>query len=141
MLTEDLEFNIIELPKMYKMHQEGEDKLKEWLEFLENPDSKEVRSYMKRNENMKEAREKLDKMSKNERVRRLAELRQKALMDEREAEYTGYCKGLEDGMKRGMDCNREKIKEIVKKMKKEKIDIELIVRITGLTKEEIEEIV
>ena len=143
-LTEDLEFNIIELPKMYKMHQEGEKKLKEWLEFLENPDSKEVRSYMKKNENMKEAREKLDKISKDEKVRRIAELRQKALMDEREAEYTGYCKGLEDGIKRGaeeeMKRNRDKIKCMAKKMHQKGIAIETIMEITGLSKVEIEKL-
>ena len=147
-LTEDLEFNIIEVPKMYKMHQKGEDKLKEWLEFLENPDSKEVQSYMKRNENMKEAREKLDKMSKDEKVRRLAELRQKALMDEREAEYTGYSNGLEDGIKRGFEQGlergaekeHERILEIAKKMKKRNTDINSIIEITGLRKEEIEKL-
>ena len=100
-LTEDLEFNIIEVPKMYKDEQERDKKLIQWLKFLENPESKEVQGYMEKNENMKEAKEKLDKMSKDEKVRRMADLRQKALMDEREAEYTGYSNGLEEGIKQG----------------------------------------
>ena len=90
---------------------------------------------MKKNENMKEAREKLDKMSKDEKVRRIAELRQKALMDEREAEYTGYCKGLEDGRKRGREQEQM---EMAKKMKTEGIEIAVITKITGLSKEKIE---
>lgn len=132
-LTEDLEFNIIEVPKMYKEKQARDEKLIEWLKFLENPESKEVQGYMKKNENMKEAREKLDKMSKDEKVRRMAELRQKALMDEREAEYTGYSNGLKDGIKQGY-------REIAKIMKGKGKDINEIIELTGLSKEEIEKL-
>ena len=131
-LTEDLEINIIELPKVHRLQATGkEKKLKEWMDFLENPESKEVSSYMKNNENIKEAKDKLDEISQDEVVRRLAELREKALMDEREAEYTGYCKGLEDGIER-------KNIEVAKKMKDKGINIEIIIEITGLPKEEID---
>ena len=92
---------------------------------------------MKKNESMKEAREKLDKISKDEKVRRIAELRQKALMDEREAEYTGYSNGLEEGIKRGQE---EKSVEIAKKMKEKGIDIETIMELTELTRKEVEKI-
>ena len=144
-LTEDLEFNIIEVPKMYKEKQARDEKLIEWLKFLVNPESKEVQGYMKKNENMKEAREKLDKMSKDEKVRRMAELRQKALMDEREAEYTGYSNGLEDGIKQGMKQGLEQgigqgYREIAKKMKGKGKDINEIIELTGLSKEEIEKL-
>ena len=144
-LTEDLEFNIIEVPKMYKEKQARDEKLIEWLKFLENPESKEVQGYMKKNENMKEAREKLDKMSKDEKVRRMAELRQKALMDEREAEYTGYSNGLEDGIKQGMKQGLEQgigqgYREIAKKMKGKGKDINEKIELTGLSKEEIEKL-
>ena len=122
---------------MYKDRQEEDEKLIEWLKFLENPESKEVQRYMKKNENMKEAREKLDKMSKDEKVRRMAELRQKALMDEREAEYTGYSNGLEDGMKQGLE---QGYKEIAKRMKSKGKDISEIIELTGLTKEEVEKL-
>ena len=138
-LTEDLEFNIIEVPKMNEDKQEKNVKLMEWLAFLENPESKEVQSYMKRNESMKEAGEKLDKMSKDEKVRRLAELRQKALMDEREAEYTGYSNGLEDGIKQGIKQGaRNKSIEMAKKMKEKGMNMKVIIEITELSKEEIE---
>ena len=144
-LTEDLEFNIIEVPKMYKEKQARDEKLIEWLKFLENPESKEVQGYMKKNENMKEAREKLDKMSKDEKVRKMAELRQKALMDEREAEYTGYSNGLEDGIKQGMKQGLEQgigqgYREIAKKMKGKGKDINEIIELTGLSKEAIEKL-
>lgn len=137
-MTEDLEFNIIEVPKMYKEKQARDEKLIEWLKFLENPESKEVQGYMKNNENMKEAREKLDKMSKDEKVRRMAELRQKALMDEREAEYTGYSNGVEDGIKQGIKQGIEQgYRKIAKKMKDKGKDIRDMIEITGLSEEEI----
>ena len=75
-LTDDFELHIIEVSKMYKNKvREKDKKLQEWLYFLENPESKEVQNYMSKNENMKEANEKLKEMSEDERLRRLAELR------------------------------------------------------------------
>ena len=142
-LTEDMELNIIEIPKVHKLKATGkEQKLKEWISFLENPESKEVSVYMEKNESMKSAKNKLDKMSKDEKVRRLAELRQKALMDEREAEYTGYCKGVEQGIEQGIkqgikQGTMQQNKEIAKKMREKGADISFIVEITGLSEQEI----
>ena len=133
-LTQHLEIHIIEIPKKYKkIENDKENKLKEWLSFLENPESEEVLYYMKNNENIKSAKEKLNTLSEDERVRRLAELREKAIMDEKEAKYTGYTEGRVEG--------REITKkEIAKKMKEEKIDMEIIVKVTGLTREDIDKL-
>ena len=119
---------------MRKEHAKGKDKkLKEWLCFLDNPESKEVLEFMKDNENIKQAKEKLVTMSEDETIRRLAELREKALLDEREAEYTGYCKGKEEG-------HSDEKKEIAKKMKEEGLEIDMIIKITNLSREEIEKL-
>lgn len=145
-LTQHLEIHIIEIPKKYKeIENDKENKLKEWLSFLENPESEEVLYYMKNNENIKFAKEKLNTLSEDERVRRLAELREKAIMDEKEAKYTGYTEGRREGIKEGKEEGRKQgkeatKKEIAKKMKEEKIDIEIIVRVTGLTKEDIDKL-
>ena len=131
---------------MYKLNAEGkEKKLIEWLYFLNNPESEEVHGYMEKNENMKQAKEKLDNMSGDKVVRRLAELREKAILDEREAEYTGYSKGMEDGVQEGIKQGIEQgttqaKKEMASKMKQKGAKVEEIVEITGLTKEEIEEL-
>ena len=132
-LTEDMEINIIELPKMYRDKGEEKEKLKQWLYFLENPESKEVASFMKENENMKQAKEKLDTMSEDARVRRLAELREKAILDEKEAKYTGYCEGKREGYREGR-------KETAKNLKEQGIDIDVIIKATNLSKEEIEKL-
>lgn len=173
-MTDIFELHIIEIPKMYKEKAEGKDlKLKEWLHFLENPESKEVSNYMENNDNMKNAKEKLAVMSEDDRIKRLAELREKAILDEKEAAYTGYCrgmeKGLEDGRKEGIkegikEGRKEGIKEgreegikegieegkvkgiktatenIARNMKKEGFDIEMIIKVTKLSKEEIEKL-
>ena len=133
-LTDDLELHIIELPKMRNNKATGKDKkLIEWLSFLNNPESKEVTNYMKNNESMKKAKEKLNTMSEDERIRRLAELREKAILDELEVKAYNYRKGKNDGLE-------QKNKEIAKKMKEERLDINIIIKITNLTKEEIEKL-
>ena len=78
-------------------------KLLKWLKFLENPESEEVEIYMKENVNMKEARTKLEGISEDARMQRIAELREKAILDEKEAKYTGYMSGLEEGRKDGKE--------------------------------------
>ena len=135
-LTDALELHIIELPKVKKMQETKENrKLLKWLKFLENPESEEVEIYMKENVNMKEARTKLEGISEDARMQRIAELREKAILDEKEAEYTGYIKGVEDGKK---DGKKEQKLAIAKKMKEENMDISFIVKITGLSKETID---
>ena len=122
-LTEDLEIHIIEIPKIYKLAgEEQEEELVKWLEFIENPESKKVEKYMEENKEMKEAKEKLEVMSEDERMQILAELRLKAIRDEKAVERFGLKKG---------------IREIAKKMKEKGMDIKLIQEVTDLTEEEI----
>ena len=133
-LTDDFEIHIIELPKIRERKANGKDKkLLEWLSFLENPESKEVTNYMKNNESMKKAKEKLNTMSEDERIRRLAELREKAILDELEVKAYNYRKGKNDGLE-------QKNKEIAKKMKEKNYKIEDIIDLTNLSKEEIEDL-
>ena len=128
-LTEDLELHIIEIPKIYRT--EGkEEELTKWIYFIENPESEKVGEYMKENKEMKEAKEKLEVMSEDERMQILAELKEKAIRDEKATERYGIRVGIERGRK------QEK-KEIAKKMKEQGIDIEIIKKITGLSDKEI----
>ena len=121
-LTDKFELDIIELSKI-KGRENEKDQLLDWLIFLENPESERVARKMEENENLKEAVEKLDRISKDEKMQRIIELREKAIRDE----HAIYAKGVDDG-----------IIKIAKNMLKENIDIEMIIKVTGLTKEEIE---
>ena len=133
-LTQKLEIDIIELPKIIGKEKE-QDNLLDWLYFLENPKSERVTEKMKENENLKEAVKKLDNLSEDEKMQRIADLRQKAIMDEKAI----YEKGLEVGIEKGImeGSQKEKI-EIAKKMLDLKIDKETIAEATGLTEQEIE---
>lgn len=104
---------------------------------------------MKENENLKEAVKKLDNLSEDEKMQRIADLRQKAIMDEKAIYEKGLEIGIEKGIQRGMEkgiekgimegSQKEKI-EIAKKMLELKIDKETIAEATGLTEQEIEKI-
>ena len=144
-LTEKLEIDIIELPKIEGKEKES-GRLLDWLYFLENPRSRRVTEKMEDSKEIKEAVEKLDNLSEDERMQRIADLREKAILDEK-AIYAkgvddGIKEGLEKGIKEGIKVGEEKLKkekmEIAKKLKDEGISIEKIEQITGLTEEEIE---
>ena len=141
-LTDDLEIHIIEIPKLKKEKENRKnDELLKWIYFLENPESKKVEEYMKENNGIKEAKEKLETMSEDERMQILADLRLKAIMDEKAIKRLGYKEGLESGKKDGMKQGiQQGIQQIAKKMKEQNMDIELIMKITGLKKEEIEKL-
>lgn len=142
-LTEDLEIHIIEMPKIYKLREGKEQReLEKWIYFIENPESEKVGEYMKKNEEMKQAKEKLEVISEDKVMQRLAELREKAIRDEKAVENLGIKKGIEQGIKQGLEqgvkqgTEKEK-REIAKKMKKMGIDIKIIEEATSLNEEEI----
>ena len=132
-LTDKFELDIIELSKI-KGRENEKDQLLDWLVFLENPESERVTRKMEENKNLKEAVEKLDRISEDEKMQRIIELREKAIRDE----HAIYAKGVDDGLEKGA---REKQIEIAKKLLKAKVEMEVIIETTGLTKEEIEKLV
>ncbi|MFR2534612.1 MAG: Rpn family recombination-promoting nuclease/putative transposase [Clostridia bacterium] len=155
-MTDKLELHIIEIPKAIKQIQnEPKNRIAQWMLFLSNPNDEEVTKIMEENKAIGQAMGKLKELSADEELRRVAELRQKAILDEkaikRRAEeigreeglkqglQEGTKRGLKEGMKKGiMEGQKQKEKEIAKRMLAEKIDIDVIVKITGLSKKEIE---
>ena len=104
---------------------------------------------MEDNKEIKEAMNELEKISEDEELRRVAELREKAIRDEknglRHAREDGLKEGIDIGTKRGFKQGIEQgLKQgmflVAKNMKSEGIDIDTIMKITGLSKEEIEKI-
>ena len=87
----------------------------------------------KANEQVKKAKEVLEEISENEHEQYLAHLREKYILDQNNLLSSGYERGLEQGTR------NERI-EIAKKLKEKKVDIEIIIETTGLTKEEIEKL-
>lgn len=146
-LTDDLEICIIEIPKAKRIIKEEKgNKIAQWMMFLDNPNREGVKEIMAENENIKRAMKELEEMSDDEELRRVAELKEKYIRDEanirESALEDGFNEGYDNGMKQGIqDGIKQEKREIVVKMIKEKIPIEAIVKITGLSKEEVEDIV
>lgn len=142
-MTEDLEIHIIEIPKINRMLENG--KLKKWILFLENPEGEETKRMAEKEKEIKEAIETLEDISSDEEKERIAELRQKYIMDRkseiRTAKEIGVKEGLEKGIEKGIKegINKEK-REIAKKMLQKGMPLENIAEITGLSKEIIEQL-
>ena len=119
-LTEVLEFYIIEMPKinMYSVN----TLLDTWVKFISNSEDLNMENA---DESIKKAKEVLDEISEDEHEQYLAHLREKYIFERQGIEEAGFDKG---------------VKSIAKKMKDKDMKIDEIVEITGLTKEEIEKL-
>ncbi len=138
-LTDLMEIVIIELPKIYRKR-DNNDRLLQWTYFLDNPKSEEVKKIMEENEVIKKANEKLEEISDDEIMQRIAEWKEDGLRLEkgRQVRFERELKeGIEKAKKEGE--KQEKI-QIAKKMKMQGMDIEIIIKITDLSKEEIEKL-
>lgn len=81
-LTDKLEIVIIELPKAKRIYKkDAKNEISHWMMFLDEPNKKEVEEIMSYNEDIRKAREELEKVSGNEELERIAELRLKGAMD------------------------------------------------------------
>lgn len=133
-LTDAMEIYIIEIGKFKKY--QGTERYKEldsWIKFIENPEVVDMS-----NKEIMMAKKVLDEISQDEHERYLAEMREKYILDQNATEAAGYDKGLKEGIKQGHEKGVEEgKKEIAKKMLKEKLDIELIERVTNISKEEL----
>ena len=102
-LTNSIEIRIIELDKVRKFYGKNKDNIKaQWMLFLDDPNSKEVREIMEKNDEIKEATVVVKQMSEDEKMQRLAFLREKAILDEKEIYATATERGLKNGMKKDM---------------------------------------
>ena len=88
---------------------------------------------MSKNKEIKKAQEEYEYLTGDEQERRIAFLREKALRDENSIFDAGKDIGKKEGKEEGK-------KEIAKSMLKEKMPIETIIKITKLSREEIEKI-
>ena len=153
-LTDAMEIYIIEIGKFKKY--QGTKRYKEldsWIKFIENPEVIDMS-----NKEIVMAKKVLDEISQDEHERYLAEMREKYILDQNATEAAGYDKGLKEGHKKGIEEGikeghkkgieegikeghekgvEEGKKEIAKKMLEEKLDIELIEKITNISKEEL----
>ena len=136
-LTDKLEFHIINLKKLEKMKKnEKEKELINWCKFIVSPDTLEEK-IMEENKSIERAKDVLDRISQDEQEREMAYRRERAIRDQNASIASGYNKGKTEGRIEG---KKEKQIEIAKNLLKEGIDMDIIIRATNLEKEEIEKL-
>lgn len=145
-LTPHMEIDILEMQKAIREYENNSsDKVLQWMKFLNNPEETEVVKIMEKNKDIKEAKDELDLISRDDTLRWLALRAEITRMDNEQyiedAENRGMKKGKEEGIKEGAEQGKkDKAIEIAKKLLSKGIDINEIIEITGLTKEEIEKL-
>lgn len=123
-LTDAIEIYIIEIPKLEKYS--TNTILDKWVKFIKNPKVIDMSE-----KEIKKAKEVLEEISQDKHARRLAELREKYIMDQKATEDAGFDKGLKQGEK-------NKSIEIAKKLKSKGFKLDEIYELTNLPIEEIE---
>ena len=142
-----IKWYFIELPKFRKINPNMNEKINQWLAFIDDYDRGKVEVAEKKNKTIEKARIEMNYLTGDAEVQRLAELREKWDMDytsginhaRKEGEAKGIIKGKAEGKAEGIkDGELNKQKQIATEMLKKKMSIELISEITKLSKEEIE---
>ena len=153
-LTYKVEYHYIELKKFLKKNPGISSKLEQWLWLIVGEEDK-VEMVSKENKTIEKVVEDLDEMSADEKERWEAFNRKLAIWDynvniqmateqgKEEGEEIGKKAGLKEGEKVGRKAGieqgkKEEKEEMAKKLKREGINIEIIEKVTGLSKEKIE---
>ena len=98
LLTPYLQIDIIELPKAIKEYENNkQDEVLQWMMFLENPENKEVAKIMENNENIREAKDELEKISQDDILRRMALKAELERMDQEQLLYEAKRDGKLEG--------------------------------------------
>jgi len=143
-LTDKLEIHFIQLPKFRAKFKKISSVLDEWLTFISFKDKEELK--MIKTKEVKKAEEEFEYLTGEAAERRRAEMREEAEWEERYFKQV-ICKRVakeaaEEGEKRGKKEGITQAKlETAKKMLDKKMNVETIQDITGLEKEEIENLV
>ena len=127
LLTDKMELHYIQLPKFKEKCKRISSKLEEWLTFIVNEDVEAIK--MIDNKFVQKAEDELEYINSDKEERMRAKFREKS-------EWK-YNLDVESMMEYG---RKEQSIEIAKKMLEENLDIEIIVKTTGLTEEEVKKL-
>ena len=140
-VLDGIKWYFIELPKFRKTNPNMNEKINQWLAFIDDNNKELVDMAENKNETLKKARIEMNHLAGDAEIRRLAELREKWEMDRISAINHATKIGKEEGKKEGREEGKKKEKlEIAREMLKEKMPIDTIAKLTKLSKEEIEKI-
>ncbi len=134
-LVSNIKYYYIELPKFRKHEKNLDDKLEQWLIFID--DEKEIDEVMQKNEKIKDAKKEYEYLTGDAREKRLAELREKYELDMASAIWNGVERGKKEGKEEGKE--EEKI-NTAKALLNKKIPYDFISEITKLSIDEIKKL-
>lgn len=132
MLTDLVEIHFIEIPKFKELKEKNlkEDKLQRWLTFFRNDISDEtLKELMDMDKDIKRAEERLEYLGSDPKTLEMYKAREKALHERANMINSAREEGIEKG-----------IEKTAQNLLNMGMDVELIVKATGLEKEKIEEI-
>ena len=136
-LNNSVKYYYIELSKFRKQNPDMTKPLNQWLSFLDMERGDLLEMASKENKNVKKAMENYEVLTGDAEVKRLAEIRLMSKLEEKSALLTAR----EEGIKKGKEEGRKEGKlEIAKNLLKEKIPIEKIAKVTGLSEKELKEL-
>ena len=139
-LTDLQEIHFIELPKLPK-NEEIKDVFDAWMEFIENPISNKLEKAEMNIQEIKEAKNELLRLSASDKERMKYEDRRAALLDKVSALENAEEKGIEIGKEIGKkEGEQNKAIEVAKNLIEAGVDIEIIIKSTGLERVEIEKL-
>ena len=156
-VIDGIKFYFIELPKFREQVRKPKTKLEEWLTFIDYEDMEMVNMAIAQNKLVAKAQKEYEYLTGDEATKRWQFLREKAILDERAAYINGKTRGKEEGEivgeargkiigekcgeKRGKIIGERegRIKTAIELMKNN-INIDIIVKCTGLNKKELEEL-
>ena len=128
-MLKNMKWYFIELPKFRSAQVDMDDKLNQWLAFIDDYKGERARMAEEKNEVIKKARVEMNYLTGEEAERRLQWLREKWEMD--------YNSDMGQAKREG---RKEGKIEIVKNLLKLNMPMEQIVKASGLTEKEIQEI-
>lgn len=147
-------YYFIELPKFRKAKPDLENKLYQWLSFIDGENKELVEMAVKKNKEIEKANEEWEYLTGDEELKRLEFLELKKCLDDNsikaaireeawnEGIESGMKQGIEQGMEQGIEQGKKnRTIEIAKKMLKQNIPIETIIQITELSEEEITKLI
>ncbi len=138
-LTDSIEICILELAKVKNTYYKNKlDKKAQWMLFLDDPNSREVKEIMEKNNDIKDAVIEVHERSKDEQLRRLAELKEKAIMDEKAIYKAGKLRGEKEGISQG---ELKKSIEIIKNLYSMNLPISQIAQAVDMSETEVKKII
>lgn len=139
LLSDIVEIHFIELKKFEKSKKDYNNKLHRWLSFLINPEGKEIDIMKKEDTEIKEAMDVLYNISGDKELIQLAEVRDKAIRDEKSRLQGARDEGREEGIKEGKNILAKSTIKLLRKKFKD-IPDNIIESILKLSLEKIEKI-